>query len=306
MLTFRKFLAIGTAALTFLAFASPIFAAEIPTVQFIEAETMAVDGSAVTVTDVDGAIGGKALVCNEKVDDASGNGFTFKFTVADAGDYTIWGRVFYPNQGGNSLFYSIDGGDSMVWDFADEDDPETACYNSWQYFYLTQRAEGDYTDESKYGTFTLEEGQWRHAPNTLTLTAGEHSIHFSGREAGWYIDQFVVSNVGVQEYDPNYYDGNTYILESCKFCGPSWQHYYKDVYAGLGITAEEYFNTALYPTIDETPAADTTAASADSGDTAPAAAAVATAPQTSDSAVTAMIALAALSLAGFAIVKKRG
>lgn len=229
----------------------PVSAADVPWINFLEAEGCLLDsGGAVEVVEADGAIG-KALTCVEKQGDADGDGFTFTFDIPEDGSYTVWGRVYYPSQSNNSLHYSVDGGDSLVWDFADEDDAATACYNSWQYFYLTYREEGSFDEVYPYGSWSVENGCWRHSPNYLTLTKGSHSIHFTGREDGWYLDQFVVTKLKVDEYDPNYYEGNDAILPECKFCDAEWKHYTSDVYAAKGITAEDYFYNTLYYTAPE-------------------------------------------------------
>ena len=271
-----------------------VMAADAPFTQFYKAADLALDGSAVVATTFEGSVNDKVLTCNEKGDDASGTGFTFTFTVPEDGDYTIWGRVFYPSQSNNSIHYSVDGGASLVWDFPDEDDTpgETdpsqmpVCYGSWQYFYLTYRQDGTFTDTNMQGWWSIENNQWRHAPNVLTLTAGEHSIHFVGRETGWYIDEFVVTELGVEDYDPNFYEGNNAILDPCQFCGTYWQHYYEDIYAATGVTAEQYYNETLYPAEIVTEVVDGPAA----------------APQTMD--ITVVLAACA-ALTGAIVSKKR-
>ncbi len=275
-------------------------AADVPYTAFYKAADMAVDGAAVTATTTKGSIHDKVLTCVEKGENAEGSGFTFTFTVPEDGDYTVWGRVFYPDQSSNSIHYSVDGGESMVWDFPDESDNEAeekndpslmpVCYGSWQYFYLTYRQEGKYSDTDMYGTWTIEHDQWRHAPNVLSLKAGEHSIHFVGRETGWMIDELVVTELAAADYDPNYYVGNLDILDPCQFCGTYWQHYYKDIYAATGVTAEEYYHSTLYPEVELVDAADAAAPT------------VTTAPQTADMTLV-LCAVAALS--GAIASKKR-
>ncbi len=264
-------------------------AADVPFTQFIPAESVVLDDGPMTLVDLDGSINGKVLTCTEKADDVSAPGFTFKFTVPEDGEYTIWGRVFYPSVSNNSLHYSVDGGDALIWDFPDEDDG-AVCYNSWQYFYLTFREDGVFEDTNMYGYWTIENNQWRHAPNVLSLKAGEHTIKFAGREAGWFIDEFVVTELPAAEYDPNFYDGNSAILDPCKFCGTYWQHYCEDVYAATGVTAEQYYNETLYPVVEEAELV------AEGGD------AVATAPQTADVSV---LLMAAMALTGIIVSKKR-
>ncbi len=195
---------------------------------------------------VDGAMGGDALFCEKQGASAAGSGFTFTFVVPTEGDYTIWGRVFYPSQSANSLHYSVDGGKAQIWDFPDEDAADSKCYNSWQYFYLTQRKAGTYTDSAKYGSWTIGNGEYRHSPNVLHLTAGQHTIKLVGREAGMYIDELIVTSYSVDKYDPNACDGNTTVLDVCKFCGSDVKHYCTDVYAAKGTSAQTYFTTVLH------------------------------------------------------------
>lgn len=204
-------------------------------------------GNAWALADAEGAMGGKAITCSAKASDAEGDGFTWVFVVPQDGDYTVWGRVCYPPQTANSLFYSVDGGESQIWDFPDEADAAADCYGSWQYFYLTERKSGTYDDPAQYGPWTIENGEWRHSPMVLHLTAGEHSIHFTGREAGMSIDELVLTSYEVSEYDPNRFEGNSCLLESCQFCGTAWQHYYSDGYAQNGVTAQSYFTNVLHP-----------------------------------------------------------
>ncbi len=211
-------------------------------------------GTYIDLDTLEGSVNEKVLTCIASDNDATGDGCTFTFNVPETGKYTIWGRVYFPGQSNNSIHYSVDDGESLIWDFPDEDAADTACYSSWQYFYLTYRASDFYEDENLYGTYTLENNEWRHAPNVLDLTAGQHSIHFVGRETGWYLDEIIVTELDIEDYDPNVCDGNDAILEVCKFCGPEWQHYYKDVYAVTGVTAQQYFNETLYPVVAEEPA----------------------------------------------------
>ncbi|MBQ8400795.1 MAG: hypothetical protein IJX14_02590 [Clostridia bacterium] len=275
-------------------------AADVPYTVFYKATDLALEGSAFAATTADGTVNDKVLICNESGENASGTGATFTFTVPEDGAYTIWGRVYYPSQSNNSIHYSVDGGDSLIWDFPDEDDTpgETdpskmpACYGSWQYFYLTYRQDGTFTDTNMQGWWSIENNQWRHAPNVLNLTAGEHSIHFVGRETGWMIDELVVTELTTEEYDPNYYEGNSAILDPCQFCGTYWQHYYEDIYAATGVSAEEYYNNTLYPVVEEAEVVDA-AAAAD---------APVTAPQTADMTV---LLAAAAALTGAIVSRKR-
>ncbi len=204
------------------------------------------EGGSWSVADVEGAMNGKALKCTTAASSADGDGFTVYFSVPTEGDYVIWSRSIYPDQSHNSLFYSIDGAkdDAWIWDFPDEDASDADCYGSWQYFYLTERKSGTYSDSALYGQWTIDEGQWRHSPNVLHLTAGQHSIKITGREANVCIDEIIVSSYSISEYDPNACTGNDKILTSCKFCGSSWQHYYSDCFAETCISAQALFAEA--------------------------------------------------------------
>lgn len=224
-----------------------VSAADAPFAEFIPASEVALNGSACKLVDGDGSINDKVLTCTTKADDVNGNGFTLTFTVPEDGEYTIWARVFYPGQVNNSLHYAVDGGTAQIWDLPDEDAADCDCYSSWQYFYLTHRLSGTFSDKTIYGDWSIENNQWRHAPNVLSLKAGEHSIKFTGREDGWIIDEFIITELKYEEYDPNASDDNVSILDVCKFCGTDWVHYYEDIYATSGVTAEEYYNTVLFP-----------------------------------------------------------
>lgn len=234
-----------------------VFADDVPYTQFIQAEDLAINGTSLAVASDAGAIGGKGVKAGTKVDDAFGEGMTLKFTVPKDGQYTVWCRIFYPNVSSNSMFYSVDGGENLIWDMPDEDNG-ALCYGHWQYFYMTKRVSGTYSDTKIYGPWAIEHSEWRHTPNVLTLTAGEHTIHFGAREIDWIVDEFVVSELTVDQYDPNEFAaGNNAVLPECKFCGTDWKHYYSDIYEQTGETAEHYYNTVLFGT--EAPEADKTA-----------------------------------------------
>ena len=221
-------------------------------VQFIQADdskfvTADADGSW-TVADKAGAIGGKAIYGEKTATSADGSGFTLKFYAPKEADYAIWGRVFFEDQLKNSMFYKVDKGTQNIWDLPDEDvvsgQDAPDCYGNWQYFYLTHRKAGTYSAADGYGTYTVQYGDWRHAPNVLHLAEGWHEIKITGREAGVYIDEFVITNYTIDEYDPNEFTGNDKLLDVCKFCGED-AHYYSDVLAQKGESAQSYFVRVL-------------------------------------------------------------
>ena len=201
-------------------------------------------------TEIAGAMGGVALHCSSNQSQSMspyGGGFEVTFFVPVEGDYTIWGRAFFEAQNANSMFYTLDGGETaLIWDLPDEDSSENKCYKNWQYFYLTTRTDGTYSDTAKYGEWTIANNQWRHAPNVLHLTEGQHTIRITGREKGMYLDELVITSYSSEEYDPNNFEGNAFKNDSCKFCGTDWKHFYSDVYAQKGITAQDYFTTVLH------------------------------------------------------------
>ncbi len=206
------------------------------------------------VTDKTGALDGKAVASLRKANpnNVTADGITVTFSVPATGEYSIWARALYPTQTANSLFYSVDGGEQYIWDFPDEDAASAACYGSWQYFYMTERAAGTYTDTNLYGAWTIQNNQWRHQPHTVQLTAGEHTIKITAREGGVFLDELVITSYGYNDYNPNAFtiegENNTSFLESCKFCGPANKHYVKDIYALKGVTAESYFASTVCPT----------------------------------------------------------
>ncbi len=206
-----------------------------------------------TVAEKTGALGGKALSSLTKANpnNVTASGITVTFSVPADGEYTVWARALYPTQAANSLFYSVDGGKENIWDFPDEDDAATACYNSWQYFYMTERAAGTYSDTTLYGAWTIANSQWRHKPATLQLSAGEHTIKITAREGGMFLDELVVTSYAINDYDPNAFtienESNTSVLGECKFCGSTVKHYVKDIYALKGVTAESYFTSVVCP-----------------------------------------------------------
>ena len=111
---------------------------------------------------------------------------------------------------------------------------------------MTERVSGEYTDTSKYGEWTIQNKDWRHSPKCLELTAGQHTITLTGREAGMYIDEFVITSYDISEYDPNAFEGNVKTLEVCKFCGTDWKHYISDGFAQNGTGACDYFVNTLH------------------------------------------------------------
>ncbi len=223
---------------------------------FIEAEDCVPDSDwSMGVEENADAIGGKVLSCFSNEPDADGDGFTLTFTVPKKGNYMIWGRVFAPDQTSNSLHYRLDGDAAQIWDFIDEDGQDCGAYDSWYYMYLTFREDVPYDEnEPSASEFTQTEGQWRHSPYYLALDAGEHSIHFTGREYGWSIDQFVITEAPIEAYDPNACTGNDHILGSCKFCNNEiWKHYIKDIYSLYAVTPEQYLED---PTVELIPVSE--------------------------------------------------
>ena len=110
------------------------------------------------------------------VSSSTGNSGSITFTVnlPQAGTYTIWGRVLAPNASRDSYTVTVDGGQSDVYDVA-----ENRWSGAWQWTAVNGRAGG--------APLTLN-------PRTFTLSAGTHTIRFAGRDSNTGLDQIVVTN----------------------------------------------------------------------------------------------------------------
>ncbi len=87
----------------------------------------------------------------------------FEFTIKEGGAYLVWGRLFAPNGGSNSLWFSLDGGKEVCWS------APHASLGKWTWL---QPSEGE---------------RYRLAP-------GRHVITIRTREAGTRLDRLVVTN----------------------------------------------------------------------------------------------------------------
>jgi len=85
---------------------------------------------------------------------------TFTFVVKEGGKYRIRGRVFAPNGGSNSFWFSLDGASEVLWN--------------------------------------IPASQWTYAPPVAAklwdLKPGEHVIRVRTREAGTRLDRIIVTN----------------------------------------------------------------------------------------------------------------
>jgi len=97
---------------------------------------------------------------------SEGNGMVmYRFNIANAGTYNIWGRVLGVDSEHNSFYYSIDSGTQYVWDY------ETLGYWNWQQF----------TDRD-----TQRNSYW--------LGAGIHTLRIFQRENGAMLDKLLITN----------------------------------------------------------------------------------------------------------------
>ncbi len=83
---------------------------------------------------------------------------TFRFTVAEAGKYRIWGRKFWEDGCGNSFTFVVNGG-----------------------------AEVEFTDP------TYDAWEWMAAPALFDLKAGENTLEVLNREDGVKLDKLIVT-----------------------------------------------------------------------------------------------------------------
>ena len=87
----------------------------------------------------------------------------FELSISEGGQYAIWGRLFAPNGGSNSLWFSLDGQPETSWGVS------TAAFNKWSWL------------------APVDGKLWE-------LKPGRHTITVRTREAGSRLDRIVVTN----------------------------------------------------------------------------------------------------------------
>jgi beta-lactamase regulating signal transducer with metallopeptidase domain len=143
--------------------------------QLLEAEAADSDGRVRSPRDDRASAGEFLTFLSSRRRDPAGS-VTFTFDVADAGRYLIWGRVLSPDDDSNSLYASINGGPTLIWDAPDRD--LRRDQRAWEWDPISARdANGRTVDPV---VFDLEPGR-----NVLTLRT---------REAGIRLDAILVTN----------------------------------------------------------------------------------------------------------------
>lgn len=90
----------------------------------------------------------------------------YSFTVSEAGDYIVWGRILAPNGESDSFFLQMNDGPVLTW--------LTGTITSWGW------------------------GQAPTDPASFNLAPGTHTLRVKGREDGTKLDQIVITK------DPNF------------------------------------------------------------------------------------------------------
>lgn len=97
------------------------------------------------------------------------------FTVDEAGEYVIYGRVRAPNGNDNSFYVSIDGGEEFAWHAPGPGSEGTADEWTWD---LVSSGEGDDIVD----------------PQVFSLGRGEHVLRIRNREDGSQLDELIIAN----------------------------------------------------------------------------------------------------------------
>lgn len=104
---------------------------------------------------------------------ANSGSTTLTINVATAGTYRIGARVFASGSGTDSMFVTVNEEDECVWHFNPTESSQ--YYNAWY---------NDYVNCQGTGTFTAPQ----YDPYVVTLTSGDNTFTFRGREAGSRLD----------------------------------------------------------------------------------------------------------------------
>jgi hypothetical protein len=96
----------------------------------------------------------------------SGGYANYTFTVPEAGNYVIWGRVLAATGGDDSFYVSMDGGVYALWD--------TVISTVWAWDQVNNRDVAD--------------------PVVYSLTAGQHTLIVKQREGGTKLDRLLITN----------------------------------------------------------------------------------------------------------------
>lgn len=99
----------------------------------------------------------------------------FNVNIPKSGTYVIWGRVQAPSDAADSFYVSADGGTKDIYDTA-----EGKWSSAWQWTVVNGRG--------------ATGGPNAITPRKFTLSAGQHSLQFDGREAGSRLDRILITD----------------------------------------------------------------------------------------------------------------
>jgi hypothetical protein len=100
---------------------------------------------------------------------SSSGSVSYQLNIPQPGDYLLWCRILSVDDGTDSFFVSVDGGGDDIFDTAMEQHS-----SSWQWVLLNGRFLG--------------------TNRVLSLTRGQHTIRFRGRESDTRLDALYISN----------------------------------------------------------------------------------------------------------------
>ena len=141
---------------------------------FVEAEDGVITSPMTIRTDAT-ASGGEYVSTNT----ANSGSAVYTFDVAEAGNYLIEARIISPTTDSNSFYVGLDtenaqGDDTYVWD--------PFVTTSWTWVNVTKRGSGTTTNNE-------------FNPMIWSLSSGEHTFTFYGRESGTLIDRIILKKV---------------------------------------------------------------------------------------------------------------
>ena len=149
-----------------------------PSSTYLEAESGALTSPMTTGSDTLASEG--SYISSATADTGTAN-YTFTVPSGSAGTYYVWGRVLSPTTGTDSFYVKIDSGTEDVYDTVCATGPSA----SWQWTKVNGRT-GVTTPCSITGSNSY--------PRTFSLSAGNHTLTFRGREANTKLDRIFITN----------------------------------------------------------------------------------------------------------------
>lgn len=145
-----------------------------PTYRWLEVEQARLTGSIVAALD-ERASGGRSIVFQRGNATEPSGSATFALDVERPGRYLVWGRILAPDDGANSFYVSLDGGEEVIWDAPIE---SRSGAGRWSWVPLNAR---------DYNGRTVD-------PLLLDLQPGRHLLQLRTREPGVRLDGVLVTN----------------------------------------------------------------------------------------------------------------